>query len=620
MTEKTKKPTGMIRKGAVVPFAIIATLIVVFNYLFLDSTIRKTLEFVGGKANGAEVNIESVTTSFKNLSLVVKKIEVTDTTVPTHNLFEIGEIRFKLLWDAILRAKLVVDESTVSDIKVKTERKSAGEVYPVEKSKVVEVATDTAGNAKEEFKGNVFGDISALMAGDSSKDVLKNAQNDLESLKFYSKVEAEIEQRQKELDEQFKNLPSSAEFDSYQKRLDSIDWSKLSDIKSAPKILKEADQLKDDISSSLKKYNEAKKKVEESIRYASDVKKQANQLVDSDIKKLESKMSLPDLDSENIARVLFGPEFSDKLQKYRRYFDMAKEYMPPKKDVTEVVAAKNPRGEGRNYQFGKVNGYPLFWLKLASISSDNEQGRAMGKLENLTTDQSMIAKPTKFDLAADFKQENIQGVKVNAIFDHRTIVNDSIKLSVASFPVAAYPLSQSDDVKFSMKSAVASTVIETKLVRERLSLEMNNVFNNVDYEVQANNKHVNDLLGRVAADAKRVTLDARAEGSVDKLSFRFKTNLADLIKNALAKVLQEKINAAKDKARKLIDEKLGGQKQKVDSQLASFKDKYGNKIEEQKSKLDSLTAKVDEKKNSKQDALKSKGKDALKSLKKKFKF
>lgn len=621
MSEEKKKKTGFIRTGAVVPFLIVAIVTTLFSIFLLDGVIKRTLEYVGGRINGAEVNVANVSTSFRNLSVEVEGIEFTNANQPTHNLFEIGKIRFQMMWDAILRAKIVIDESSMTDIKIATQRKSAGEVYPPEESSATsEVAKETFQNAKEEFKGNIFGDVSALLAGDSSKDVLKNIEGELKSKQFYEELEAQVDQKEGELKQMFADLPKGREVDQYDDRFKAIDWNGLKDLKKAPKILKEADDLKDDVQNTVKKYNEAVKRVESEIKFVEDSKKRAEKLIDEDIKALESKMSIPNLDSAAIASVLFGPEFVDSLSKYNKYFEMAKEYMPPKKDSKEVVASKPARGSGRNYQFGTPTSYPMFWLKLANISSENEQGNVSGKIENVTTDQLVINKPTRVELKGNFPPQGVSGVNATAIFDHRQMVNDSIKLSVASFPVTEKALSKSDSVSFIMSKATAATTAEAKLVRDRLTLNLDNTFSNIDYTVGAKTKTVEELLYGVADEAKVVTVNAQASGTIEKLSFKLKTNLAEIIKSAVGKVLQRKITEARDKIKNGIEEKVGANKAKVDQKLAELKSKYKGEIDKQKAKIDQLTGKIDQKKDSAKAGLENKGKDLLKDLKKKFKF
>ena len=617
-----KKKVGMIRKGAVVPFLIVTVLIVLFNLLFLDSTIKKSIEYFGGKVNGAEVNVDSVKTSFSSLSVEVKKIAFTNASDPAFNLFEVGSLKFQMMWDGVLRGKVVIDESSIKDITIAGKRKALGKVYPkpLEDPKNPSKAKETLQNAKEEFKGNVFGDISALLAGDSSKDVLNNIENELESKKFYEALEKQIDQKEEELKTMMSNLPKSAEIDSYDDRFKAINWDDLKNISKAPKVLKEADSLRKDVSNTIKQYNDAVKRVESEIKFVKDSTKQVEGLIKQDVDRLESKMSLPNLDSKAIAGVLFGPDFVNSMAKYDEYFAMAKKYMPPKKDKKEVVEVKPPRGEGVNYQFGTPKSYPLFWLKHSEISSQNSQGTVSGKIENVTTDQSVVNKPTTAQIDADFPSQNLRQLKAKVSIDHRGVVKDSVQLSIGAFPVKEKALSQSDAVSFIMSSATSSSVVSADLIDKSLTMKLDNTFSDVKYKTEAKTKVVKEILDSVASDASTVTLNAKASGSIEKLNFDINTNLADIIKTAVGRVISEKINAAKKKIKDTIENKLAGNKKKVDEKLDQLKSKYQGEIDKQKSKIDGITSKIDGKKDSAKNSVQDKGKDLLKGLKKKFKF
>lgn len=618
---KEKKKQGMIRTGAVVPFIVFVTVVVLFNIFMLDTTVRKTLEFIGEKVVGAEVNIDSVDISFKDLSVKVNRIQLTDAKQPDFNIVEIGEIRFALMWDAILRAKIVINESVIENIMVNTKRDFTGDVYPTNASTESEkVAQQTFSNAKEEFQGNVVGDISALLAGDPSKDVLGNIEGSLKSKAFYDNLEKQLATKEAELKELVANLPKGDKTKELEARFKSINWDGLKDIKQAPKILKEADSLRSDINGTVKEYDNALKRVESEIAYINNAKKQAESLIDEDIKAIENKMSIPNLDTNAIAGVLFGPELVDRFRGYNKYFEMAKKYMPPKKDNKTVTNIKNPRGEGRDYQFGTPNSYPMFWLKMAKISSENEQGNVQGSIQDITTDQLIINKPTKFLIDGNFSSQGINGVKLQGVFDHRQMINDSIKLNVGTYPVLPYTLSDSESVKFQMTKAIGSIEARANLVQERLTISADNVFSNTDYLVESNNKVTKELFDEVASKARRVTVGATATGTIESLSFKIQSNLADIIKQSVSAVLQRKIDEVRAKIKNVINDKIGSQKKAVDEKTAQFKEQYKGEIDKHKGAVSKLTSQIDQKKDAGQNSVKDKAKDALKDLKKKFKF
>ena len=134
---------------------------------------------------------------------------------------------------------------------------------------------------------------------------------------------------------------------------------------------KMAKQLKE-LNSNIKELN---KKVKEFKSVADDLKRDVDHyqkeisgiddLVAKDIEDLQKRMKLPDVNAGEFSKKLFSKMFYDKVASYKKYYDVAKEYIPPpnaKDDRTQALTPRK-RGEGKNYRFPVTTGYPLFWLK-----------------------------------------------------------------------------------------------------------------------------------------------------------------------------------------------------------------------------------------------------------------
>src|SRR6476660_9506819 len=93
-TPKKEKKKGPIRTEAVIPFLIVVVLTYVYFHFFFDLHLKKAFEFGGYHLLGAEVDINDVETSFFKGTFRVRGIQVTNGEKPTHNMVEIGDIRF----------------------------------------------------------------------------------------------------------------------------------------------------------------------------------------------------------------------------------------------------------------------------------------------------------------------------------------------------------------------------------------------------------------------------------------------------------------------------------------------------------------------------------------------
>ncbi len=127
---KVKKPKGPIRFEAIIPITIIWVVSLIYFTYFFDHHLKKAIEWAATQANGAEVNVNVVKTSFIKGEFLMEKIEVTNSEMPKFNLVEVGRVHFKYLWDALLRMKFVVEDASIDVIQMGTKRAHEGFVVP----------------------------------------------------------------------------------------------------------------------------------------------------------------------------------------------------------------------------------------------------------------------------------------------------------------------------------------------------------------------------------------------------------------------------------------------------------------------------------------------------------
>src|SRR5690606_10351880 len=110
------------------------------------------------------------------------------------------------------------------------------------------------------------------------------------------------------------------------------------------------------------------------------------------------------------------------------------------------------RGDGEDIRFPVKGGYPLFWLKRATVSSrPTEQGFSgdvNGEITDISTDPTIVPNPSLIRLEGDCPAQEITGFKFLATLDHRTDApKQTVEASVASFPVTNVHLSDGSHAK-----------------------------------------------------------------------------------------------------------------------------------------------------------------------------
>ena len=630
---KIKKAPGPIRTGAVVPVTIVFIATALYVHFLFDSHIRKAIEWTASYVHGAEVNVSAINTSFLGGSFKLNGLQVTDKTNPTQNLIQIDEIRFQFIWDALLRAKFVVSDSGIDGIQVYSPRKKPGYVRPPEPpsdkpSAMAELQNKILSQTQDEFSGNAVGDLASMLGGASGDDILKNIQGELKAEATIKALQSELKEKEKLWKDRIQNLPNKAEFDDLAKRAKNLKFNSkdpkqfAADLKEASKIAKEADQKIDLVKSA-------------STDFTGDINKyktelsQIDDLVKQDVKDLESRLKIPNLDTKDLSKNIFGSMFASKLVSIQKYMELGRKYMPPPKDPNEAKARElipPPRGSGKNYRFPITTGYPLFWLKNATISSKANKGgfsgNLNGSLTNVTTNPKAVGKPAILDVKGDFPNSKIFNTALKVVVDHVNTPTESLEFSVGSFPLAGINLASSDSLKLTMKSAVGSTNLNVKLQERNLDIKLNNEFSSVDYDLAAPSKNVQEAVSTILAGVPKITLNAGATGTWSKINFILNSNLGSELSRGFNKYLQSKIDEKRKQIQDLINSRIKGEKDKLTAEYNKLKGQIDSALSDKKAEVEkaknavkSETGDKNSPKDNVQKSLKEKGEKLLKGFK-----
>jgi uncharacterized protein (TIGR03545 family) len=643
-TPKTeKKAKGPIRFEAVVPFTIIVALTFVYFKFFFDIHLKKAIEIGGYYANGAEVNVADIDTSFWKLSFDLYGLQVTNAENPKKNSIEIGHIHSELLWDALLRFKFVVPDASITGIKTWSDRKTVGKVKPKE------IETDSGPGAldqakdkglqvaKEQFKGNALGDIANVAGGADVGGTLGNIEGQLKSKAYIEQLTTELKGKEQEWKQKIDSLPKTEELNNLKARIQNLKIN-TSNIQELQKGLQEVDALAKEANSKVGGINGIVSSLQTDLDKYSKAIQKVDELVKADQEMLMSRLKVPSLDAKDLAGSLFGPEFTNKLAMVEKYMRMARKYAPPKKTEEQkaALAAEKivppPRGHGENFQFGKPNSYPLFWLKSATITSDftgKQAGGVKGTLKDVTSDPPAIGKPMVLDVAGDLPEEGLTGVQLKVVVDHVTsVAKESLLLKVGGFPVEGQMFSNTDDIKLGFQKASASSALKIELQDENVNVQLNNALQNIDYITASKNDQVAGILKGIVTDIPKVTLDASAVGSWSDLKMDIRSNLGEELQKGFTKALQAKIDEAKAKVNEVIEKQIGPQKAALTKQFDDVKSKYLGQAESKKNEVAQIENQAKGKATGAQkagqkgaeDKAKQEVQKGLEDLKKQFKF
>lgn len=641
-----QKVKGPIRWEAIIPFSIICLVIALYFHFFFDGHLRRALEWAGYNAVGAEVNIANLETSFFNASLRIQGIELTDAERPTHNSLKIGDIRFSMLWDALLRAKVVVNEAAVEQIEFAVKRKKPGKVKPPEppsnkpslaEQEVQKLKEQALKEAQGQAGDNVLGDVIAMLGGTDSNVQLQKLQESLPSKALLEKFEVDLKTKQQNWDQRLKSLPQGKDIQALSDRLNKIKYKDFKTPQELQTSLQELDKVFKDSDAMYKQVQSTGDDLSKDLKALETQYKEIEKQVKADIKTLEQHFHIPQLDAKALTLAIFNRYLAPYKAKFFRYKELADKYVPPnlmKKDkkTEDIVIQPHPRVEGISYEFGRLNSYPLFWIKRTAVSSQAglspEAGNIKGEILNITSNQRLIGKPTVATLSGDFPSNEIFGFLVRLSLDNTK--EESLidyKLKVDSYAISGKDLVQSPDVKIAFNKAIGSMGLEGKLTGlKNIVLAMNNKFSKIDYAVSSTNDIADQILKAVFAGIPVVTLSVEGQGAFPDVPLSINSNLGPELQRGFEKQIQAKIDEARKKIQAMIDQEIGKQKAQIEAQLNQLKGHLDNEVKKAQAQLEDQKKQVETKADqAKKDAesqgkkkLEEEGKKALDELKKKF--
>lgn len=640
---KIKKEQGPIRWEAILPFTIIVLLLLLYFKLFFDYNLRKGLEYAGYIVAGAEVDIAELETSFIKASIRIQGIEVTDAAKPTQNSISIGDVRFGMLWDALLRGKVVIKEVVVEKVEFGKPRKSPGKVKPPEPVVInedsdqpsalqnkAEKLKDKALSATEsKYNNNVLGDIAGMLGGTDSKDQLEKIEGTILSKEMAAKLEAEMKSKSQAWEERLKKLPQAKDFLALSDRAGKI---KTKDFKSPDELqtsLKEFDSVTKEADAKYKEIQTTSTDLNQDLQNSQKQIKDLETQINLDIKNLESRFKIPKIDPKSLSQALFHKYLDPYLAKFNHYKKLSEKYVPPnlmdktKTNEADITMQPRPREKGIVYEFGQANSYPAFWIQHVAVSSQAGlspyAGNIKGEINDITSNQALIGKPTVALFAGDFPSAQLKDIDSKLVIDNRK--QDSMitfDFSLGSFPIAGRELINTNDVEIAFAKASGQMKLHSELeALKKFKLDLDNNFSQVEYDIKAKNEIVDQTLKAIFAGIPVVTLEAIGFGELPALTLNMNSNLGTELSKGIEKQIQIKINEAREKVQKYVNEQVGQQKAQIEAQYSQIKGQVEKELKKMQDQANAhkkmVESKVDAAKKDGENQGKKKAEDAVKN-------
>ena len=266
-----KKPQSIFRWNAIIPFLIVSFLVYLYFLLFFDMNMKNAIEWAGYRALGSEVNIGQFKSSFIKGNVQISKIELTNSEKPAFNSIELGDIRFDLKWDALLRAKFVVEEIAIEGVQFMSKRASPGKVAPPEppsdKPGFTQQLQDKALNKLEsENQGNILGDTAEFMKTGNFDSQLKSLEDQLVSKKLLQEMNTKWTAKQTEWNTKLKTLPSAEELKALTDKLGKVKAKDFANLQELDASVKEVQTILAEMDTKSKQVKELKSQLDSDLK------------------------------------------------------------------------------------------------------------------------------------------------------------------------------------------------------------------------------------------------------------------------------------------------------------------------------------------------------------------
>lgn len=129
MAEMLEQKHTVFRKAGFILCGVLVALVVLFDLLFADAVAGAGLKGGLEAAVGAQVDVEGAELSVTQGRFGVEGLEITNPDDPLFNMPEVRIAKSDISMTGLLAKRLVVDELVIEQVKTKSKRDSAGEVF-----------------------------------------------------------------------------------------------------------------------------------------------------------------------------------------------------------------------------------------------------------------------------------------------------------------------------------------------------------------------------------------------------------------------------------------------------------------------------------------------------------
>ena len=567
-------------------FIGLSLILTIFWLIFVDGIVKRTIQSYGTNAVGAKVELADADLKLFPLGLTLEGLAVTNPDRPMENIVEIS--RTALLLDPLylLRRKVIVDEMSLTGIRLNTPRKTSGAVKAPPKKESQQASKKPS---------SVFCDSISLPAFDTLDIQKILSEEKLESLAMIQSLQNEIQAENNNWQKRLQELPGKEKFDDYRSRIEKLKSGSggfgsgfLGSVGNLSSLQKEIQADLDSLKNAQKQFDQIK------AGFGNQFQQVAAAPL-KDVERLKQKYALSSQGLDNLGKLVLGQKLCGGLQKAAEWYERFKFVLGRPKPTREKEKEIRPqRGAGTYVRFKEKTPLPDFLIRRARASFVIEAGEFSGKIENITQDQDILGRPLTFVFSGE-KLKQLQALKlegsINRIDPKKTM--DRIAMQLKEYKVQNASLSQSADLPVMIKEGLADIDLQAKLEGGSLNGNLTAGLKSASIGVKEGSGKgpILSAIGSALGQLSGFNVKVDVSGPLNDYNIRLSSDLDQALKSAAGRMIQQQAEKFEKELKTAVLAKAGGPLDQLKSDKNGF-DATGSQLTDRLKLLTDLLGNV----------------------------
>ena len=319
----------------------------------------------------------------------------------------------------------------------------------------------------------------------------------------------------------------------------------------------------------------------------------------ADARKLVEKYSLSSSGLANISRLLFGGGIAGQVRSALQWNDRLSPLIDRvKTKIRGKDVVKPLRAKGMDVRFREDRPLPDLLARLVNVTVSLPAGDFSGRIENLTPDQDILGRPLEFRFAG----ENLKGLKsisLEGTFDRvrADARKDVLNVRIRGYKAAGLKLSTSQALPISLTEGLVDLDIGATVDKGAITARISAGLRGARLAVEPKETR-QGLAGRVDSairtallSVSNLNLTAEVGGPTDAFEVEVRSDLDDVLKNAVGAVVRDQMAGLERDLKAAIAERTAGPLEKLGLGVKGL-EAYGLELDGLTQRLNDLLKKL----------------------------